>query len=271
MLNNKNENTSSEKYFKDVDKNKLLTRQQELEYFSQMSEGDGRAKERAMEKLVLHNLRLVASVAKGYQNRGCDIEDLLQEGNIGLMNGIEKFDVSKGVKLSTYATYWIRQRIDRYVQNNGKTVRLPVHVLSISSKMNKLIKEYRREHNTEPSVEYLCQKLDCTPEIGKSALQSITTPNPIVQIDHSAGDEGDDSMHSYIVDNKSSNPLESLSHEDIIKVVKQSLSKLSPREEKIIRLRFGIQESDTDHENFPITQEEFQILKDREQSNENNE
>lgn len=263
MMIDKNNNTSAVKQITDSNKNNLLTREQELAYFNKITNGSKSDKRCAIEQLVSHNLRLVASVAKGYQNRGCDIEDLLQEGTIGLMNGIEKFDVSKGVKLSTYATYWIRQRIDRYVQNNGKTVRLPVHVLSISSKMNKLIKEYRREHNTEPSVEYLCEKLECTPEIGKSALQSITNPNPIVQIDHSSGDDNDDSMHSYIVDNKSSNPLESLSHEDIIKVVKESLSKLSAREEKIIRLRFGIQESDTDYENFPITEEEFKTLEER--------
>ncbi len=255
--------TSANSYFKNVN-NQLLTKEQEVKYCRQVAEGSGWAKN----KLVLHNLRLVASVAKNYQNRGCDLEDLIQEGNIGLMKGIEKFDVERGHKLSTYVTWWIRQRIDRYIHNHGKVVRLPVHVQSLASKMKKVINDYRKEFNTDPNIEEICQVLeglDCkiTPEIAKAAFQSMM-PNQVMQMDHSPNSASpEDSMHSYIEDSTIANPIDFMSQNDIIKVVKSEIEKLPIRDEKIIRLRFGISEDPTDSDSFPITEDEMEVLKNR--------
>lgn len=283
------EKTSLGRYFSEVDGDKLLTKAQELALAETMDLGrwhdeDGsvnsnklwdpikekedpemvnRAK-MAREKLVKSNLRLVASVAKHYQNKGCELEDLIQEGNIGLMDGIDRFDHKRGLKISTYCTWWIRQRIDRLISNHGRTVRVPVHVQTLANKLKSLLEKHIKEHNAMPTVLEISEMLECTTDMAKQALQSITNNNTIT-LDHSPGssDESDESLHSYIEDKDAASPMDLVSQQELIETIKDVIKTLPPREEKILRLRFGITEDASDHKSWPITFEEIESIQER--------
>lgn len=279
--------TSLNQYFSEVDGGKLLTKNEELRLARIMDEGRWHDKEgnlnpyklwdlskdpkvlkrakMAREKLVKRNLRLVASVAKNYQNKGCELEDLIQEGNIGLIDGIDRFDYKKELKISTYCTWWIRQRIDRLISNHGRTIRVPVHVQTLSNKLRGILEDFIDKNGHMPTAEDISRELDCTLDMAKQALQ-VLLPNPIVSLDNNPGflDDGDEhNLHSYIVDENSRSPFDAVSHQDLVKSIKAVINELPERDEKILRLRFGIVEDDKDHESWPITKEEIKELEKR--------
>jgi len=218
----------------------------------------------AREKLINSNLRLVASVAKHYQNKGCALEDLIQEGNIGLMDGIDRFDYKKKLKISTYCTWWIRQRIDRLISNHGRTVRIPVHVQTLSNKLKSVTDEYQKEFDCMPTVPEIAASLDCTIDMAKQALQAIA-PNPTIALDHSPSsmEENEESLHSYIEDKDAASPMDIVAQQELIETIKEVIKTLPERDEKILRLRFGIVEDPQDHESWPITKEELEELEKR--------
>lgn len=234
MVHNTN---SLSMYFNEVEGGDLLTREEEIRLAQRMEKGD----QAARDKLIRCNLRLVASIAKNFQGQGCDLEDLIQEGNIGLMDGIDRFDWRRKLKISTYATWWIRQRVDRLISNHGRTVRVPVHVQTNATKLRKLLDAYHQEFDCAPTVEEVMTMLGCTKEMAKAAMKTIM-PNPIVALDHSPSsqDDNDESLHSYIEDTNSINPMDMVSHRDVVKVIREVIAVLPPRDEKILRLRFGI-------------------------------
>ncbi len=288
------EKTSLSQYFSDVSSDRLLKKSEEIELAKIMDAGRfheangdlnpakllwdpkkeknepevvNRAK-MARRKLINSNLRLVASVAKHYQNKGCELEDLIQEGNIGLMNGIDRFDYKKDLKISTYCTWWIRQRIERLISNHGRTVRIPVHVQTLASKLRSILEEYSKENDGVPSIPEIAEMLECTPVMAKQALQALTV-NHTTTLDHSptSMDDSDESLHSYIEDEDAASPMDLVSQQELIETIKEVIKTLPERDEKILRLRFGITEDPQDHESWPITKEEIENLKNRVKNN----
>jgi RNA polymerase primary sigma factor len=248
-------------YFNEVEGRRLLTREEESELAQRMEKGDASARD----KLIRYNLRLVASIAKNFQGQGCDLEDLIQEGNIGLMDGIDRFDWERGLKLSTYATWWIRQRLDRLISNHGRTVRVPVHVQTLAAKLRKLLDAYHKEFDCDPSIEEVMQMLDCTQEMAKAAMNTIM-PNPTITLDHSPSNQNDndETLHSYIEDKQSINPVDLVSHYDLVALIRDVIKTLPPRDEKILRLRFGISEdANLVDDSYRLTDKEAKGIKRR--------
>lgn len=281
----KKEKTSLSQYFSEVDDGRLLTKKEELELAKIMDAGrwhekDGslnpnrlwdlskepkilRKSKKAREKLISSNLRLVASVAKHYQNKGCELEDLIQEGNIGLIDGIDRFDYKKNLKISTYCTWWIRQRIDRLISNHGRTVRVPVHVQTLANKLRGMIESHVKEHGHMPSIPEIAEQLECTYDMAKAALKCISQYGNIA-IDHGpSSEDGDDSLHSIIEDENAIDPFGLVSQQELIKSIKEVIQTLPERDEKILRLRFGVTEDPKDHVSWPITKEEMKELENR--------
>ncbi len=226
-------------YFNEVEGGRLLTRQEEVELAKRIEKGD----QAARSKLIRFNLRLVASIAKNFQGQGCDLEDLIQEGNIGLMDGIDRFDWRRNLKLSTYATWWIRQRVDRLISNHGRTIRVPVHVQTLAQKLRKMMDAYHKEFDCDPCIEEVMTMLSCTKEMAKAAMMTIM-PNPTIALDHSPSSQSDndETLHSYIEDKQAIDPVSLVSHHDLVRLIRDIIKTLPPRDEKILRLRFGIGE-----------------------------
>ena len=210
------------------------------------------------QKLVNSNLRLVISIVKTYRNSGLPMEDLIQEGNIGLMKAVERFDWEKGCKFSTYATWWIRQAIGQHVLKRKKTIRLPAHAAGLQRKMFMAAEEYKKAFNSEPSAEELAAALGTSERIVKATMQSgrqtISLSSPL----GNSPDGGDSTVEDTIADQtKDGNPFEALAEKELVKVTRQVLSELSAKESAILRLRFGISEEPTNSDDFPITKSEL--------------
>lgn len=223
----------------------LLSRSQEFELFESLKNGDTSARE----TIILSNLRLVISIAKRYKNYGT-FTDLIQEGNIGLMTAVEKFDHTRGRKFSTYATWWIRQAITRHLTNNSKNVRVPAHVLANKKNVKRLLDE-REGLGLDPmSASELASELDITENAAKQALSAssyeLSLNSPMISSD---GDSP--TMETMLSDEKSLTPFQETSKKQMIQIIKHALKTLTPREEAVMRLRFGISEDPGDVKNWP--------------------
>lgn len=220
-------------YLKDIGKIPLLSTDEEIELAQRMMEGD----EEAKRKLSEANLRLVVSIAKRYVGRGMLFLDLIQEGNLGLMKAVEKFDPAKGFKFSTYATWWIRQAITRAIADQARTIRIPVHMVETINRQVRTQRVLLQELGREPTSAEIAQRMGTTPEkveeIQKIAQDPVSLETPI-------GEEEDSHLSDFIEDNKTVAPGEvaaqSMLHEQLV----AALHKLTPREEKVIRLRYGL-------------------------------
>lgn len=246
-------------YYRHAGKTTLLTRDEEQALAQAVEQGD----ERARAAMVQANLRLAISIAKHYQNRGCSLEDLIQEANIGLMKAVERFDWRRGYKFSTYATWWIRQAVNRHVSSHSRTIRIPSHTSGNLYKIRRMQSEYEEQFGKQPTNEELADLLDVSLDQIECALSSAQAT---ISIDKEIGAHGDGSrrrLSDVIPDDKQWDPSESMDAAFISSVIRQSLKKLSPREEKIVRLRFGLSEKNDDHKNFPITEKEVELLDDR--------
>ena len=222
-------------YLKEIGRVELLSMDQELELARRMSEGDEEAKKRLTEA----NLRLVVSIAKKYVGRGMQFLDLIQEGNLGLIKAVEKFDPEKGFKFSTYATWWIRQAITRAIADQARTIRIPVHMVETINKVLKVSRQLTMELGHEPSVEEVAKELDMSidkvREIMKVAQEPVSLETPI-------GEEEDSHLGDFIPDEAAPAPADSASNMLLKEQLAEVLSTLQPREEKVLRLRFGLED-----------------------------
>ncbi len=220
-------------YLKEIGQIKLLTMEEELELADRILQGD----ETAKATLAEANLRLVVSIAKRYVGRGMLFLDLIQEGNIGLMKAVEKFDVTKGYKFSTYATWWIRQAITRAIADQARTIRVPVHMVETINKLARIQRQLTLELNREPTEEELAKKMgtsvDKIRDIYKISQEPVSLETPI-------GEEDDSHLGDFIKDERNVSPEEYATNELLKDEIADVLLTLTEREEKVIRLRFGL-------------------------------
>ena len=222
-------------YLKGIGQVDLLDKQEEVELAKRIEKGD----EQAKSQLVEANLRLVVSIAKKYVGKGMSFLDLIQEGNMGLMKAVEKFDYTKGYKFSTYATWWIRQAITRAIADQGRTIRVPVHMVEKINKLIKIQRQLLQEKGREPTPEEIAEEMDISAdkvsEIKKIAQESVSLDTPI-------GEEEDSSLGDFIEDTKTPEPSSTVSKNLLKEQLDSVLDTLTDREKRILELRFGIED-----------------------------
>jgi len=223
-------------YLREIGKIPLLSSEEEMDLARRIVEGDKKAKD----KMAEANMRLVVSIAKRYSGRGLDFLDLIQEGNTGLLRAVEKFDPDKGFKFSTYATWWIRQAITRAIADQARTIRIPVHMVETINKLLRTQRRMTQELNREPTIEELSKELDMEPE---KIEYVIKIKQDISSLDAGVGRDGEDDdsvLQDFIVDEDTVSPEDSASNQLLKEQVQEILSSLSDREQKIVRMRFGL-------------------------------
>ena len=220
-------------YLKEIGKVPLLTPDEELDLAKRMSEGDEEAKRRMTEA----NLRLVVSIAKRYVGRGMLFLDLIQEGNLGLIKAVEKFDYTKGYKFSTYATWWIRQAITRAIADQARTIRIPVHMVETINKTIRVSRQLLQELGHDPCAEEIAAEMDMPVEKVRDILKIAQEP---VSLETPIGEEEDSHLGDFIPDEDASEPSEAASFSLLREQLEEVLETLAPREKKVLELRFGI-------------------------------
>ena len=225
-------------FLKEIGKVPLLTAEEEVELAIRMSQGDEEAKRRMTEA----NLRLVVSIAKRHVGRGMLFLDLIQEGNLGLIKAVEKFDYTKGYKFSTYATWWIRQAITRAIADQARTIRIPVHMVETINKVIRVSRQLLQELGHDPSAEEIAAEMGMPVEKVREILKIAQEP---VSLETPIGEEEDSHLGDFIPDEGASEPSEAASFTLLKEQLMDVLSTLTPREEKVLKLRFGIEDGRT--------------------------
>lgn len=225
-------------YLKEIGRVNLLSAEQEIALATKIEEGDEEAKRRLAEA----NLRLVVSIAKRYVGRGMLFLDLIQEGNMGLIKAVEKFDHRKGFKFSTYATWWIRQAITRAIADQARTIRIPVHMVETINKLIRVQRQLLQDLGREPSPEEIAEDMDLTPEKVREILKIAQEP---VSLETPIGEEDDSHLGDFIEDHEATSPAEHAAYELLKEQLEDVLDTLTDREENVLRLRFGLDDGRT--------------------------
>lgn len=225
-------------YLKEIGRVQLLTAAEEVELALKIEEGDQEAKQRLAEA----NLRLVVSIAKRYVGRGMQFLDLIQEGNMGLMKAVEKFDYRKGFKFSTYATWWIRQAITRAIADQARTIRIPVHMVETINKLIRIQRQLLQDLGREPTPEEIGAEMDLPTEKVREILKIAQEP---VSLETPIGEEDDSHLGDFIEDQDATSPAEHAAYELLKEQLEDVLDTLTDREENVLRLRFGLDDGRT--------------------------
>ena len=241
-------------YLKEIGKVPLLDADRELLLAQKMSEGDARAKQ----ELVEANLRLVVSIAKRYVGKGMFFLDLIQEGNLGLMKAVEKFDYTKGYKFSTYATWWIRQAITRAIADQARTIRIPVHMVETIHKVSRVSRQLLQERGHEASAEEIAEVIGMSPEKVREIMKFAQDP---VSLETPIGEEEDSHLGDFIEDSDSPAPADAASYALLREQLSEELHTLTPREEHVLKLRFGLDDGRT--RTLEEVGKEFNITRER--------
>ena len=245
-------------YLKEIGRVPLLTAQQEIDLAKRMEKGDVSAQK----ELAEANLRLVVSIAKRYVGRGMMFLDLIQEGNLGLIKAVEKFDYNKGYKFSTYATWWIRQAITRAIADQARTIRIPVHMVETINKLIRVSRQLLQEYGREPTAEEIAEKMDVpverVREIMKIAQEPVSLETPI-------GEEEDSHLGDFIEDHDAQAPADVASFTLLKEQLTEVLSTLTPREKDVLKLRFGLEDGkartlEEVGKNFHVTRERIRQI-----------
>ncbi len=241
-------------YLKDIGKIPLLTPERETVLAEKIAEGD----EVAKNELVEANLRLVVSIAKKYVGKGMYFLDLIQEGNLGLIKAVEKFDYTKGYKFSTYATWWIRQAITRAIADQARTIRIPVHMVETIHRVSRTSRQLLQEYGREPTIDEIAEKLGMSPEKVREIMKTAQDP---VSLETPIGEEDDSHLGDFIPDDSTPTPAEAVSYQLLREQLNKVLHTLTPREEMVIKLRFGLDDGRT--RTLEEVGKEFNITRER--------
>jgi RNA polymerase primary sigma factor len=225
-------------YLKEIGRVDLLSAEEEINLATRIEQGDEEAKRRLAEA----NLRLVVSIAKRYVGRGMLFLDLIQEGNMGLIKAVEKFDYRKGFKFSTYATWWIRQAITRAIADQARTIRIPVHMVETINKLIRVQRQLLQDLGREPTPEEIAEDMDLTPEKVREILKIAQEP---VSLETPIGEEDDSHLGDFIEDQDATSPSEHAAYELLKEQLEDVLDTLTDREENVLRLRFGLDDGRT--------------------------
>ena len=225
-------------YLKEIGRVPLLTPDEEVQLALDIQKG-GKDGERAKQRLSEANLRLVVSIAKRYVGRGMQFLDLIQEGNLGLIKAVEKFDHTKGFKFSTYATWWIRQSVTRAIADQGRTIRIPVHLVEHINRVKKTAGELLRKNGREPTAEEIAVRLEMEPDRVRELLQLSQEP---ISLETPVGEEEDAHLEDFIQDEEAGVPVDEAGRQLLRQELMSVLKSLTPREERVLTLRFGLED-----------------------------
>jgi RNA polymerase primary sigma factor len=251
----------AQKRLQKIEEGNLLTVADLKDVNREISLGEAQAR-RAKKEMVEANLRLVISIAKKYTNRGLQFLDLIQEGNIGLMKAVDKFEYRRGYKFSTYATWWIRQAITRSIADQARTIRIPVHMIETINKLNRISRQMLQEMGREPTPEELAQRMEMPEDKVRKVLKIAKEP---ISMETPIGDDEDSHLGDFIEDTSASSPIDVATEEGLRETTHAVLAGLTPREAKVLRMRFGI-DMNTDHtleevgKQFDVTRERIRQI-----------
>ncbi len=241
-------------YLKEIGRVPLLTSEEEIELAMRISENDAEAKQRLSEA----NLRLVVSIAKRYVGRGMQFLDLIQEGNLGLIKAVDKFDYTKGFKFSTYATWWIRQAITRAIADQARTIRIPVHMVETINKVKKTNSQLLHENGRDPTAEEIAEKLDMPVDKVREILRVAQEP---VSLETPIGEEEDSHLGDFIPDDEAQAPVDAASMALMREQLAEVLKTLTPREARVLSLRYGLE--DGNPKTLEEVGKEFNVTRER--------